>query len=114
MGTRYGRRAIDGTTEYYDSKASLLEAQRREETATRKKFLGFVGILVGGVLTYVAFLRWGGMEWPKWVRFVGVLLGSGAGAFVFHQLANILWNLIRVGLVLAVVFIVGVMIWRAV
>lgn len=38
MGTRYGRRAGDGTTEYYDSKAALVAAENRE-SAAHGKFL---------------------------------------------------------------------------
>jgi hypothetical protein len=35
MGTRYGRRAADGITEYHDDKDSLIAAERRENSEVR-------------------------------------------------------------------------------
>lgn len=32
MGTRFGRRAADGTYEYHDSKESLVAAERRDNS----------------------------------------------------------------------------------
>ena len=40
-----------------------------------------IGLLVGGVLTYVVLLKYG-MEWPKWLRFGLVIAGGGTLAYV--------------------------------
>lgn len=51
MGTRFGRRAADGTYEYHDSKESLVAAERRDNSDARAGLFGLIGLLVGGVLT---------------------------------------------------------------
>ena len=57
MGKRYGRRALNGTTEYYDSQEECLAAQRRELTLLRDVFFGVIGAVAGGILIYM-LLRW--------------------------------------------------------
>jgi hypothetical protein len=57
MGTRFGRRAADGTSEYHDSKESLVAAERRDNSDARAGLFGLIGLLVGGVLTYVSCSR---------------------------------------------------------
>ncbi|MCU6496640.1 hypothetical protein LPN04_02395 [Rugamonas sp. A1-17] len=114
MPTRYGRHAADGTTEYHDSKESLIQAERRENREARAGLFGFIGLLIGGVLTYVAFVKLGGMALPKWIRFTGVIVGAGMSAYVFAKLSNLLWNLILMAILAAIVFGIGSAIWRAV
>ena len=46
MGTRFGRRAADGTFEYHDSKESLVAAKRRESSDARSGFFGLIGLRV--------------------------------------------------------------------
>ena len=57
MATRYGRRAADGTFEYHDSRESMIVAEGRENSDARAGLFGLIGLLVGGVLTYVALLK---------------------------------------------------------
>ncbi len=114
MGTRYGRHAADGTTEYHDSKESLIQSERRENREARAGLFGFLGLLIGGVLAYVAFHKLGGMALPKWIRFAGVILGAGLGAYALAKLSNLIWNLILIAILVAVVFGIGSLIWRTV
>ncbi|NMV39655.1 hypothetical protein [Ralstonia insidiosa] len=114
MSTRFGRRAADGTYEYHDSKESLVASEHRENSENRAALFGFIGLLVGGVLTYVALLKFGGMAWPKWLRFILVIAGGGMLAFVLARLANLIWNIILTIVLLLVVWGIGSMIWRAV
>jgi hypothetical protein len=114
MSTRYGRHASDGTTEYHDSKESLIQAEYREKRAARAGLFGLLGLLIGGVLTYVAFHTLGGMALPKWIRFAGVILGSGIGAYVLAKLSNLIWNLILIAMLVTAVVLIGSVIWRAV
>ena len=46
MGTRFGRRAADGTYEYHDSKESLVAAERRDSSDARSGLFGLIGLLV--------------------------------------------------------------------
>jgi hypothetical protein len=48
-------------------------------------FFNLIGLLIGGVLAYVAFLKLGGMGLPKWMRFAGVIAGAGMGALHVGQ-----------------------------
>lgn len=48
MGTRYGRRASDGTTEYYDSKAEMFAAADRESDRRTANIFTVIGVLLGG------------------------------------------------------------------
>lgn len=45
MGTRFGRRAADGTFEYHDSRESLVAAKRSENSDARAGLFGFIGLL---------------------------------------------------------------------
>ena len=113
MGTRYGRRAADGITEYHDDKDSLIAAERRENSEVRAGLFGLIGLLIGGVLAYVAFLKLGGMGLPKWMRFAGVTAGAGMGALTLAKLADLIWNVILTIIAAAVVYGIGAAIWKA-
>ena len=113
MGTRYGRRAADGTFEYHDSKESVAAAEQRENAEARSGLFGLIGLLVGGVLTYVALLKLGGMAWPKWLRFGLVIAGGGALAFVMAKFADLIWNIILSIVLLSVVWWLATLLWKA-
>ena len=87
MATRFGRRAADGTYEYHDSRESMIAAEGRENSDARAGLCGLIGLLVGGVLSYVALLKFG-MEWPKWLRFALVIAGGGTLAHPDAYLAG--------------------------
>ena len=110
MTTRFGRRAADGTYEYHDSKESLIAAEGRENSDTRAFLFGLIGLLVGGVLTYVTLLKLGA-AWPKWLRFGLVIAGGGGLAYVLARFADIIWQVILTLVLLAVVWGVGSFIW---
>lgn len=113
MATRFGRRAADGTYEYHDSRESMIAAEGRENSDTRAGLFGLIGLLVGGVLTYVALLKFG-MEWPKWLRFGLVIAGGGSLAYVLAKFADILWQIILTLVFLGIVWGVGSLIWSLV
>jgi hypothetical protein len=93
MGTRFGRRAADGTYEYHDSKESLVAAERRDSSDARSGLFGLIGLLVGGVLTYIVLIKVG-TDWPKWLRFGLVIAGAGGLAYVLAKFADLIWNII--------------------
>jgi hypothetical protein len=88
MGTRFGRRAADGTYEYHDSKESLVAAERRDSSDARSGLFGLIGLLVGGVLTYIVLIKVG-TDWPKWLRFGLVVAGAGGLAYVLAKFADL-------------------------
>lgn len=112
MGTRFGRRAADGTFEYHDSKESLIAAERRDNSDARSGFFGLIGLLVGGVLTYVALLKVG-MHLPKWLRFGLVIIGGGGLAYVLAKFADLIWNIILSLVLLAVLWGLGAWLWKS-
>ena len=114
MGTRYGRHAADGTTEYHDTKESLIDAANQESREAMARFFGWFGLLIGGILTYEAFSKWGGIDLPKWIRFSGVILGAGIGAVTLAKLANLIVTLVAIAFVAGIVFVIGALIWRVV
>lgn len=114
MGTRYGRKASDGTTEYHDSRESLAESERRENSDDRATFFGLIGIFIGGVLAYMLFLKFGGVGIPKWLRFLGIILGAGAGSFVLAKLANLIWHLILIVVASIILYGIGSAIWSVI
>ncbi|NJD08536.1 MAG: hypothetical protein FIA97_18860 [Methylococcaceae bacterium] len=113
MGTRFGRRAADGTYEYHDTKESLVEAERSENSEALEGLFGFIGLLIGGVLAYIALLKLGA-DWPKWLRFGLVIVGAGGAAYALARLANLIWNLILTLMLLGVLYGIGSLIWKAV
>lgn len=113
MGTRFGRKASDGTYEYHDSKESLIAAERRDNSEMRSGLFGLIGLLIGSVLTYVALLKLGSMEWPKWLRFSLVIAGGGVLAVVLAKFADLIWNILLTLILVGVVWGIGSVIWRA-
>lgn len=114
MSTRYGRRTADGTYEYHDSVASLDESVKREKSEFRAAIFGFIGLIVGGVLTYRGLSSLGLMDWPKWVRFILVILGAGVVAYALARLADLIWSIAVILLTLAVLWVIGVFVWDAI
>ncbi|WP_227817567.1 hypothetical protein [Nitrogeniibacter aestuarii] len=112
MAVRYSRRANDGTTEYHDSRESLYAAQQREALASKRHFYWFVGLIVGGALSYVASLKFGA-EWPKWGRFLLVILGAGATGKLLAMLTPVLSFMIRLSVSAAFLIGIGWLIWLA-
>jgi hypothetical protein len=114
MGTRFGRRAADGTFEYHDSMEELQGAEQSENSGARAVLFGLAGLLIGGFLTYTALRTFGAMDWPKWCRFVLVIAGGGVSAYVLAKLADLIWNVFLALVALAIVWGIGTLIWNAV
>ena len=100
MGTRFGRRAADGTYEYHDS------------SDARAGLFGLIGLLVGGVLTYIVLIKVG-TDWPKWLRFGLVIAGAGGLAYILAKFADLIWNIILSLVLLAVLWGLGSWLWKA-
>lgn len=106
MGTRYGRKASDGTTEYYDSKEDLLRASQAESEEKLRAFLGFFGLLMGGFIAYM-YLRPYADRLPQALRFLIVLSSSGASCYLLARFAVHIVTAIFliIGLALLVAFV---------
>ena len=113
MSTRYGRKAADGTTEYYDSKAQLLAAEEQESNNRTRWWFALFGLVIGGVLT-TSILNKYVADWPKLIRFALVILGGGLGAFTLFRSALLILGLIGICIALAVVVGIGAIIWHAI
>jgi hypothetical protein len=114
MGMRFGRRAADGSYEYHDSKASLVEAERREASETRRGVFVLIGLVVGGFLTYALLKELGGLDWPKWLRMLLVLSGAGLAAFVLAILADVIWALLVLCMQAALMYCIGRLLWMVI
>lgn len=113
MATRYGRRASDGTFEYHSDRGSLVAAVERERSKERAFLFGLVGLFIGGFIAY-GFVRTHGVQtWSKWGKFVCIMGSAGLGAYVFAKLADLIWNLILVALLVGIVVGIGAIIWRS-
>jgi hypothetical protein len=112
MAVRYSRRTSDGTLEYHDSRESLHVAQEQESQESTRILFGLLGLIVGGVLSYVAMLEVGA-EWPKWMRFTLVVLGAICGATLLAKLALILSFVVRFFISAAFLTGIGWLIWLA-
>ncbi len=112
MGTRYGRRARDGTTEYYDSKTELVAAANREAAARMANIFTVVGVIVGGVLAYHLLHRTGALGWPKAIRFI--FLGGSAvvSGLVLRVLGRYVLMLLTVLLVGSLLLNLGRWLWH--
>ncbi|RQZ64051.1 hypothetical protein DIE08_24235 [Burkholderia sp. Bp9004] len=112
MGKRYGRRANDGTTEYYDSKDELVAAADREMLARMANFFTVIGFLAGGAAAYYFLHRGGAMEWPKAVR-AFVIVGSAVGSALLLRTVGRYLLMLAVMLLLAGVLVsIGRWLWH--
>jgi len=109
MGKRYGRRALNGTTEYYDSQEECLAAQRREAELLRDVFFGIVGAIAGGILIYM-LLRWLHVD-SRLIRFVAVIVGIWFCGMVSAALSDLLWKVVKLILIASVLFALGFIIF---
>jgi hypothetical protein len=112
--TRYSRRRADGIVEYHSSEADLERAALRETERAQARFFALLGLLAGGVLSYLAVKSSDAAYWPKWARFVCIAAGAGTAAFVLARLAQLIVMLLGLLLLGAVAAIVIGIIWSAV
>jgi hypothetical protein len=81
MGTRYSRRAADGTFEHHDSKESLVAAAREESNNLRAFWFGLLGLVAGGFVAHQAVTQLN-PELPKLLRF-GLITFSAIASMLF-------------------------------
>lgn len=112
MGTRYGRRAHDGTTEYYDSKEELVVAADREVLARMANFFTVVGLLVGGLVAYYFLHRNGAMAWPKPVRVLVIVGSAASSALLLRTIGRYLFMLAAVLFLVGLSFTIGRWLWH--
>jgi hypothetical protein len=105
MGKRYGRRALNGTTEYYDSQEECLAAQRREVAHVRDVFFGIIGAIAGGILIYM-LLRWLHVD-SRLIRFVAVIVGIWFCGIFCAALSDLLWKVVKLIFIACVLCAVG-------
>ncbi|CAB3727467.1 hypothetical protein [Trinickia soli] len=112
MGTRYGRRAHDGTTEYYDSKKELVAAADREVLARMANFFTVIGLVAGGVISYHFLHHSSAVAWPKLARAL-VIAGSSVGAaLLLRTVGKYLFMLTVVLLLGSLLLVVGRWLWH--
>ncbi|CAN0639458.1 hypothetical protein [Burkholderia cepacia] len=112
MGTRYGRRAHDGTTEYYDSKKELVAAADREMLARMANFFTVVGLLAGGGAAYYFLHHGSAAAWPKLVR-AFIIVGSSVGsALVLRVIGRYLLLLVGMLFLAGLLVTVGRWLWH--
>jgi len=109
MGKRYGRRALNGTTEYYDSQEECLAAQRREAELLRDVFFGIIGAIAGGILIYM-LLRWVHVD-SRLIRFVAVIVGIWFCGMVSAALSDLLWKTLKLVFIASVLCAIGYIIF---
>ena len=112
MAKRFGRRALNGTMEYYDSYEDLLVSQRRDNERARIALCGAIGLIAGGVLAY-ALLRWVHVD-SRVVRFVAVIAGVWIGCTLGASLSALLWTILKWTVLLMVIAVIGLFIFLVV
>src|SRR6218665_1856673 len=113
MGPRFAPRAAEGTFKTPKNKKCLVAAGGPATAAPPSGPFGLIGLLVGGVLTYIVLIKVG-TEWPKWLRFGLVIAGAGGLAYILAKFADLIWNIILSLVLLAVLWGIGSWIWKAV
>ncbi|HEX7893880.1 MAG TPA: hypothetical protein VF447_06795 [Terriglobales bacterium] len=112
MGTRYGRRAGDGTTEYYDSKAALVAAANRESAARMANFFALIGLVAGGAIAYYFLHHTSALAWPKAVRALILVASVAVGAFLLRVMGRYLLMLFALLFLIGTLMSVGKWIWH--
>ena len=118
MATRYSKRQIDGSVEYYDTRGEMEAANPsasygkilRIICSSFNPFLAFAGFIVVGAaaLWFVSGLQ----QWPTWARFAGVIFAASLGGATFGKVGNALLMLAALLLGAGVVFGVGYAVWH--
>ena len=109
MAKRFGRRALNGTMEYYDSRDECLAAQRHELADIRMVFFGIVGTIAGGILTYM-LLRQMPVD-SRIIRFIAVIVGAWFCGIVGAALSDLLWIILKLTLILTTLVVISLLMW---
>ena len=109
MAKRFGRRALNGTMEYYDNRDECLAAQRRELAGIRMVFFGIIGAIAGGILAY-SLLRWMHVD-SRLIRLIAVIVGAWLGGIIGANLSALLWTILKWTLILMAIIVIGLLIF---
>jgi len=101
MAKRFGRRALNGTMEYYDSRDECLAAQRHELADIRMVFFG--------ILTYM-LLRQMPVD-SRIIRFIAVIVGAWFCGIVGAALSDLLWIILKWTLILTTLVVISLLMW---
>ena len=112
MAKRFGRHALNGTMEYYDTYEELCAAQQRDHAHILTLFFGILGLIAGGMLA-CTLLQWVHID-SMIVRFVGVIATTWFGGVLAASLSALLWRILKWALGLTVIIIVGLLIYLVV
>ncbi|AXA91609.1 hypothetical protein DPH57_10895 [Massilia sp. YMA4] len=89
----------------------MIEAQQRESSAANAAVFGIIGMIAGGIISYVLLHEFGA-ELPRLVRFVLLIAGAGGTAWLLARLANIIVVVIGLAFWGAIVLMIGSLIWK--
>lgn len=109
MAKRFGRRALNGTMEYYDSRDECLAAQRRELASIRMVFFGIIGAIASGIFIYM-LLRQMHVD-SRIIRFITVIVCAWFCGTVSAVLSDLLWIIVKWALILMVISATGLVIF---
>lgn len=109
MAKRFGRHAMNGTMEYYDTYEELRAAQQCENARIRTACFGLLGLISGGLFAYV-LMQWMQVD-SKIVHFIVVIVGIWFGGVLAAALSALMWKILKWTLSLMVITIVGLFIW---
>ncbi len=105
MAKRFGRRALNGTTEYFDTHDELIAAQRRDVAYVQTVLFRIIGLIAGGMLAY-ALMRWMHVD-SRIIRFAAVIVGAWLGGTLGASLSSLLWMIIKWTLILMMIATIG-------
>ena len=112
MAKRFGRRASNGTMEYYDNYEELPFSKRRDDEAARTVLCGVIGMIAGGVLAYV-LLHWIHVD-SRIIRFAGVIAGIWLGGMLGASLSGLLLAILKWTLLMTLTAVIVLLIFLVV
>lgn len=118
MATRYSKRQIDGSVEYYNSRDEMEAANPSASygeilkiiSSSFNPFLAFAGFVITGVAALWFASHIG--ESPTWVRFIAVLCVALIGGFLSGKFGNALLLLAVLLIGAGIAYSLGYAVWH--